>query len=142
MLAVHLQDPFFAIGFTTMGPDSGPVLLNLGDFCRSDQHWYVTIDNHGHTIQYKGQLGRLPCQLAESKGRTVSCRVSEKGEFCLCTRESNLGDIMGKGLPTDRPLRGFVAFHGKWKVDANYKVAMSKGKTAVHMQYCTTALAA
>lgn len=141
MLAVHLQNPFLAIGITTKGPDSGPVVLDLDGLCGSDQHWYVTIDNQCRR-QYKGQQGRLPWTLADSKGRTVGCWVSEKGEFCLFTGKSDIGDVMGTGLLTDRPLWGFVAFYGTWKVEANYEVAMSKCKAVVRMQYSTAALAA
>jgi len=58
--------------------------------------------------------------------------VSDKGKFYSYTRESDSGDEMGEGLPTGRPLWGFVAIRGEWKVEANYKVAISKGEAVVH----------
>ena len=108
------------------------MLQYLDDFIKSDQHWYVTIDSHVHTTQYKGQLGRLPWELADSKGRTAGCWVSKNGEFHLCTRGSDVDDVMGNKLPADRPLWGFVAFYGEWEVEANYKIVMSKGEAVVH----------
>ena len=130
-LAVQLQEPFLGIGVTTKGPDSGPVLQRLSDFTKSDQHWYVKIDSRLYATQHKGQQGRLPWEVNSSKGRTVGCFVSENGEFHLCYGESGIDDVMGKGLPTDRPLWGFVALKKDWKVEANYTVAVTKGEAMV-----------
>ena len=103
----------------------------LNDFKKADQYWYVKIDNPVYAVQYKGQQGRLPWTLASSEGRTAGCWVSDKGKFYICTGKSNVGDVMGEGLPTDRQLWGFVAFKGKWEVEANYKVAIPKGEAVV-----------
>ena len=108
------------------------MLQKLDDFKKADQYWYVTIDDPGWAAQYKGQQGRLPWELASSEGKTAGCWVSDKGKFYVCTANSDVGDEMGKGLPTDRPLWGFVAFKGLWQVEANYKVAMPKGEAVVH----------
>ena len=135
-LVVPLQKPFLGIGVTTKGPHSGPVLQEFDDFTKSDQHWYVKIDSRDYATQHKGQLGRLPWELSSSKGRTAGCFVSENGEFHLCCGESGIDDVVGKGLPTDRPLWGFVALQGTWKVEANYKVAMPKGEAIVHGLSC------
>jgi len=108
------------------------VLEKLDDFTKADQYWYVKIDSPGYAMQHKGQQGRLPWKLASSEGKIAGCWVSDKGKFCVCTRESDSGDEMGEGLPTDKPLWGFVAFRGQWKVEANYKVAMPKGEAVVH----------
>ena len=107
------------------------MLENLDKFKKADQYWYVTIDDPVDAVQYKGQQGRLPWALAYSEGKTAGCWVSDKGEFYVCTGESDSGDVMGEGLPTDRPLWGFVAIRGVWKVEANYKVAMPKGEAVV-----------
>ena len=102
------------------------MLENLDDFKKADQYWYVTIDRA--PVRYNGQQGRLPWKLAYSEGRTAGCWVSDKGKFYVCTGESDCDDEMGEGLPTDKPLWGFVAFQGKWKVEANFKVAFPKGE--------------
>ena len=107
------------------------MLEKLDDFTKADQYWYVKIDNPVDAVQYKGQQGRLPWKLASSEGRTAGCLVSDKGKFCICTEKSDVGDVMGEGLPTDKPLWGFVAFWGEWKVEANYKVTMPKGEAVV-----------
>ena len=135
-LAVQAQVPFLGIGVTTKGPHSGPVLQRLDDFTLSEQHWYVKIDSHVYTTEYKGQQGRFPWELDSSKGKTVGCWVSENGEFHLCCGEPDIDDVMGERLPTDRPLWGFVALKGAWKVEANYKVAMPKGEAMVHSLSC------
>ena len=111
------------------------MLQTLGEFGKSDQYWYVTIDSHFYTAwsQYKGQLGRLPWELDTSKGRTAGCWVSKNGEFHLCYSSGLvIDDVMRKGIPTDKPLWGFVALYGAWQVEANYKVAMPKGEAVVH----------
>lgn len=114
---VHLQ-PCLYIGVTTKGPlDSGPELHDLDNLKNSDQHWYATIDKYRSKTEYKGYQGSLPWDLASSEGKTAGCWVSESGEFRLCCGESHSGDVMGKGLPTDRPLWGFVAIEGQWTVD-------------------------
>ena len=107
------------------------MLEKLEDFKKADHYWYVKIDHPVDAVQYKGQQGRLPWMLASSEGRTAGCWVSDKGKFYIYTRESDVGDEMGEGLPTDKPLWGFVAFRREWKVEANYKVAIPKGETAV-----------
>ena len=107
------------------------VLENLEDFKKDDQYWYVKIDSPDHAMQYKGQQGRLPWTLASSEGKTAGCWVSDKGIFYVCTGNSDSDDEMGKGLPTDKPLWGFVVFQGEWKVEANYKVAIPKGESGV-----------
>ena len=135
-LAVQVEAPFLGIGVTTKGPHSGTVLQSLDDFTKSDQHWYVKIDSPDYTIRHKGQKGRLPWKLESSQGKTAGCWVSENGEFHLCCGELDIDDVMGKGLPTDRPLWGFVALKGAWKVEANYKVAMPKGEAMVHGLSC------
>ena len=91
---------------------------------------YVKIDNPVDAVQYKGQQGRLPWALAYSEGRTAGCWVSDEGKFYVYTRESDSGDEMGKGLSADKPLWGFVAFDGVWKVEAS-KVAIPKGEAVV-----------
>ena len=100
----------------------------MDDLKNSDHHWYATIDEYHIKTEDKGHQGSLPWDLASSQGRTVGCWVSKSGQFHLCCRESDSGDVMGKGLPTDKPLWGFVAFYGEWKVEANYKVAMPNGE--------------
>lgn len=135
-LAILLQCPFLGIGFTTRGPGSGAVLQKLDGFTKSDQHWYVKIDSRDYTVQHKGQQGRLPWELGSSKGRTVACFVSENGEFHLCSGESDVDDVVGKGLPRDSPLWGFVALEGAWRVEASYEVAMPKGEAMVHGLSC------
>ena len=107
------------------------MLEKLDDFTKADQYWYVKIDDPDGAVQYKGQQGRLPWKLASSEGKTAGCWVSDKGKFYICTGKSDSGDVMGKGLPTDKPLWGFVAFKERWQVEANYKVAMPKGEAAV-----------
>ena len=126
---VHLQQPCLHIGVTTKGPlDTGPELINLDDLKNSDHHWYATIDKYRTKKEDKGHQGSLPWDLDSSQGQTVGCWVSESGEFGFCCRESDVGDVMGEGLPTDKPLWGFVAFQGKWEVEANYKVVLPKGE--------------
>ena len=98
---------------------------------KADQYWYVKIDRPVDATQYNGQQGRLPWTLDSSKGRTAGCWVSDKGKFCICTGESDAGDVMGEGLPTDKLLWGFVALKGAWEVEANYKVAIPKGEAGV-----------
>ena len=66
----------------------------------------------------------------------MGCFVSENGEFHLCYREPDMDDVVGKGMPTDRPLWGFVALWGAWKVEANYEVAVPKGEAMVHGLSC------
>ena len=126
---VHLQQPCLYIGVTTKGPlDTGPELQSVDDLKNSDHHWYATIDEYRIKIGHKGHQGSLPWDLASSQDRTAGCWVSKSGEFHLCCREADVGDVMRKGLPTDKPLWGFVAFEGKWTVEANYKVAIPKGE--------------
>ena len=105
------------------------MLENVDDFKKADQYWYVTIDRP--PVRYNGQQGRLPWTPASSEGRTAGCLVSDKGKFYVCTGESVVGDVMGEGLPTDKPLWGFVALKGEWQVEANYKVAIPKGEAGV-----------
>ena len=105
------------------------MLENVDDFKKADQYWYVKIDSYA--VQYKGQQGRLPWTPASSEGKTAGCWVSDKGKFYVCTEISESGDEMGEGLPTDKPLWGFVVFRGVWKVEANYKVAIPKGEVGV-----------
>ena len=129
---VHLQQPCLCIGVTTKGPlDTGPELQSMDDVEKSDQHWYATIDKYRSKAKGKGHQGPLPWDLDSSQGQTAGCWVSESGEFRLCCWESDVGDVMSKGLPTDKPLWGFVVFYGEWTVEANYKVAIPKGETGV-----------
>ena len=130
-LTVQLQDPFLNIGVTTKGPDSGLMLEALGPYAESDQHWYVKIGRRRLSAEQKGQLGQLPWELEFSQGRTVGCWVSKNGDFHLCCGKTDVDDVVGRGLPTDRPLWGFVALIGAWKVEANYQ-AMPKGEAMVH----------
>ena len=129
---VHLQQPCLHIGVTTKGPlNTGPELQSMDDVGKSDHHWYATIDDRSSKTKGKGHQGSLPWGLASLQGKTAGCWVSESGEFHLCCGESDSGDVMGKGLPTDKPLWGFVALKGEWKVEANYKVAIPKGEAGV-----------
>ena len=104
----------------------------MDDVDKSDHHWYATIDKYRSSkTKGKGHQGPLPWDLDSSQGKTAGCWVSESGEFRLCTGESDAGDVMGKGLPTDKPLWGFVALKGEWKVETNYTVAIPKGEAGV-----------
>ena len=58
----------------------------------------------------------------------MGCSMSDGGEFCLCYNSMDAVDVVLRGLPTDKPLWGFIVLKGKMKVEADYDVATPKGE--------------
>ena len=124
-LAVQLQWLGIGIGFTTINPDSGPLLLKWSDVDSSDQYWYVLLVSGNCEAYHKGQNRVLQWALDRSAGNTFGCRLSQTGELHLYHNGRDVG-VVWEGLPTDQPLWGFVILpggSGGWKVEANYVIA-------------------
>ena len=133
-LDVQLQ--WFDIGVTTKSPDSGPLLQGWRDIANSDQYWYVMIGSSSNCTGYhKGQKRGLQCSLKCSPGNTFGAAVSEKGELHLYHSGRDVG-VTWKGLPTDKPLWGFVSLQGGWKVETNYMIAKGEAVTCGEVVWC------
>ena len=127
-LDVQLQ--FLCIGVTTKSPDSGPLPQKWNDIANSDQYWRVVIRSSSCTAHHKGQGQRrvLQWDLNRSPGNTFGVAVSEKGELHLYHNGRDVG-VAWEGLPTDKPLWGFVDLPSGWKVETNYMIAKGEAVT-------------
>ena len=125
-LDVQLQ--WLCIGVTTKSPDSGPLPHSFSDIANSDQYWCVEIISSDCTAYHKGQERELQWDLDRSPGNTFGVAVSEKGEFHLYHNGRDVG-VTWEGLPTDKPLWGFVCLVGGWKVETNYMIAKGEAVT-------------
>ena len=125
-LDVQLQ--WFCIGVTTESPDSGPLPQKWSDIY-SDQHWCVVIRSSNCIARHKGPERVLQWDLDRSPGNTFGVAVSEKGELHLYHNGRDVG-VAWEGLPTDKPLWGFVILRG-CKVETNYMIAMGEAVTCV-----------
>ena len=123
-LDVQLQ--WFVIGVTTKIPDSGTLPQGWDDIYSNDQYWCVEIRIGECAAWHKGQERELLWDLDDSPGNTFGVAVSEKGEVHLYHNGRGVG-VAWVGLPTDKPLWGFVCLAGGWKVETNYMIA--KGET-------------
>ena len=119
-LDVQLQP--LHIGVTTKSPDSGPLPWGRSDIDNSDQYWRVGIKTSDCIALHKGQERVLQWALDRSPGNTFGVAVSEKGELHLYHNGRDVG-VAWEGLPTDKPLWGFVCLSGGWKVETNYMIA-------------------
>ena len=124
-LAVQLQT--LGIGVTTKDPDSGQV-PGLGS---DDQCWFVIIWRGSckawqSSVCAKWQEGReLQWILDHSAGNTFGCQVLETGKLHLHHNGCDVG-VAWEGLPTDKPLWGFVILDGGWKLETSYVIAQSE----------------
>ena len=116
------------IGVTTKSPDSGPLPQEWRDIGNSDQYWRVGIGTSGCTAYHKGQRRVLWWDLDDSPGNTFGVAVSEKGELHLYHNGRDVG-VAWEGLPTDKPLWGFVHVQFGWKVETNYMIAKGEAVT-------------
>ena len=64
-----------------------------------------------------------------SSGNTFGVAVSVKEELHLYHNGRDVG-VAWEGLPTDKPLWGFVILRG-WKVETNYMIAMGEAVMCV-----------
>ena len=119
---------YLCIGVTTKSPDSGPLPESFSDIRNSDHYWYVMIGSSDCTAWHKGQERVLQCALNRSPGNTFGVAVSEKGEFHLYHNGRAVGVAL-EGLPTDKPLWGYVRLRGGWKVETNYMIAKGEAVT-------------
>ena len=121
-LNVQLQGLW--IGVTTKGPDSGPLPQSFSDIKSSDQYWFVgvVIRTSNCRALHNGQKRVLQWDLDDSAGNTFGVAVSEKGELHLYHNGRDVG-VAWEGLPTDKPLWGFVELGGDLKVETNYMIA-------------------
>ena len=124
-LDVQLQ--WFCIGVTTKSPDSEPLPQSYNAIANSDQYWCVVIRTSDCTAWHKGQKRVLQWDLDYSPGNTFGVAVSEKGELHLYHNGRDVG-VAWEGLPTDKPLWGFVHLPG-WKVETNYMIAKGEAVT-------------
>ena len=130
-LSLHcLQGPHFGIGFTTTSPDSdsSEILLNLYISMTTEEHWWFSVKKDGCKACYMGQQRALPWEPSCAVGETMGCSVSEEGEFRLYYNGMEIDDVVMRGLPTDKPLWGFVFLQGNWKVEADFDVATPNGE--------------
>ena len=127
-LDVQLQGLY--IGVTTESPDSGPLPQEWEDIDNSDQYWRVKIRSSSCTAWHKRQERGLKWDLNRSPGNTFGVAVSEKGELHLYHNGRDVG-VAWEGLPTDKPLWGFVILQGSWKVETNYIIAKGEAVTCV-----------
>ena len=126
-LDVQLQ--FLRIGVTTKSPDSGPLPQELSDIEKSDQYWFAVSRNSGDCIvRHKGQKRVLQWDLDDSPGNTFGVAVLEKGELHFYHNGRDFG-VAWEGLPTDKPLWGFVRLDSGWKVKTNYMIAKGEAVT-------------
>ena len=116
------------IGVTTKSPDSGPLPQTYSDIANSDQYWYVLIRTSDCTMWHKRQERVLQWDLNRSPGNTSGVAVLEKGELHLYHNGRDVG-VAWEGLPTDKPLWGFVRLRGGWKVETNYMIAKGEAVT-------------
>ena len=132
-LDVQLQD--LGIGMTIRSPDCKPLPFSWNDISSSDKYWYVLIRNSDCLVYHKWQE-REDWDLDRSAGNTVSCAVSENGEFHLYHNGRDVG-VVWEGLPTDQPLWGFVLLRGHWAVKASCIIPKGEavwcGVVSVHM---------
>ena len=82
----------------------------------------------GCAAYHKGQRRALPWEPDCEEGKTMGCSVSEEGKFRLIYNGTEIDDVVWTGLPTDKPLWGFVLLRGYWKVEADYDVATPNGE--------------
>ena len=140
-LDVQLQ--WLVIGVTTKSPDSGPVPQLAGDIYSNDQYWYVVITNEDCRACHKGQGRIQKWYLDRSPGNTFGVAVSEKGELHLYHNGRDMG-VAWEGLPTNKPLWGFVGLEGGWKMLTNYMIAEGEsvtcGKVVCVVLYCIVLL--
>ena len=136
-LDVQLQG--LCIGVTTKSPDSGPLPQWWSDIVNSDQCWRVVIGTGGCTAQHKGQERVLQWDLDRSPGNTFGVAVSEKGELHLYHNGRDVG-VAWEGLPTDKPLWGYVRLSGVWEVEANYMIVKGEavlcGEVVCGVMFC------
>ena len=118
------------IGVTTKSPDSGPLPQVWSDIDNSDQYWHVVISSSGCAAYHKGHKRVLQWDLDDSRGNTFGVAVSEKEELHLYHNGRDVG-VAWEGLPTDKPLWGFVILRGDWKVETNYMIAKGEAVTCV-----------
>ena len=114
------------IGVTTKSPDSEPLPLDWKHIDSSDQYWYFQIESKDCTAWYKGQKKYLKHTMDHSPGSTFGVAVSEKGELHLYHNRRDVGVAL-RGLPTDKPLWGFLHPGRGWKVETNYYI-IAKGE--------------
>ena len=98
------------------------------DIYNSDQYWFVEVMTSFCAARHKGQKRVLQWALDDSPGNTFGVAVSEKGEFHLYHNGREVG-VAWEGLPTDKPLWGFVLLAGGWKVETNYMIAKGEAVT-------------
>ena len=127
-LDVQLQ--YLCIGVSTKRPDSGPLPQKWVDMDKSDQYWYYVIRSSSCAAWHKGQKRELQWDLDHSPGNTFGVAVSEKGELHLYHNGRDVGVAL-EGLPTDKPLWGFVCLESVWKVETNYMIAKGEAVTCV-----------
>ena len=127
---VQLQ--WLAIGVTTNNPDTGPLPQEWDDVSGSDQYWYVWISSVDCIANHNGQKKILPWKLADSAGNTFGLCLMATRALHLNHNGRDVG-VVWKGLPTDRPLWGFVYING-WKVEANYIIP--KGEAVTYEVVC------
>ena len=136
-LDVQLQG--LCIGVTTKSPDSGPLPQSFSDIRNSDQYWFVVIGSSDYTAWHKRHKSVLRWDLNRSPGNTFGVAVSEKGELHLYHNGRDVG-VAWEGLPTDKPLWGFVDLRGGWKVETNYMIAKSEavmcGEVVCGVMFC------
>ena len=123
-----LELQYLYIGVTTKSPDSGQLPQEWSDIKNSDQYWCIQIGSSSCTAWHKGQMRVLQFELDGSPGNTFGVAVSEKGELHLYHNGRDVG-VAREGLPTDKPLWGFVGLRGDWKVETNYMIAKGEAVT-------------
>ena len=125
-LDVQLQ--VLRIGVTTKGPDSGPLPQEWEDIDNSDEYWCIEIRISDCRAWHKGWDRELQWDLDDLPGNTFGVAVSEKGELHLYHNGRDVG-VAWEGLPTVKPLWGFVDLPGGWKVETNYMIAKGEAVT-------------
>ena len=125
-----LELQYLEIGVTAKSPDSGLLPQEWSHFDNSDQYWRVGIGTSDCTAWHKGQYRELQWDLDDSPGNTFGVAVLEKGELHLYHNGRDVG-VAWEGLPTDKPLWGFVVLPGGWKVKTNYMIAKGEAVTCV-----------
>ena len=128
LCCLDVQWQVLHIGVTTKSPDSGPLPQEWSDIANSDQYWCIVISSSGCTAWHKGQYRVLQWALDDSAGNTFGVAVSEKGELHLYHNGRDVR-VAWKGLPTDKPLWGFVGLQSGWKVETNYMIAKGESVT-------------
>ena len=128
LCCLNVQSQWLGIGVTTNNPDTGPLPQKWEDIDSTDKYWYVMIRRSDCKAFLNEQSRELQWAVDRSPGNTFGLCVLSTGELHLYHNGRDVG-VVWEGLPTDRPLWGFVDLLDGWTVEANYIIPKGEAVT-------------